>query len=404
MHNPDAPGGRSGLWRIVPVVLSAALGLAAVCLVVFSTSQKQIQIGVLLGLWGGLIAAFVVFGSRRTHQGSELQAAELQAMRQQAAELQAAQLEVARQAHASQEVELRRFGELQLARETAARREADFRLEIGLRQEIERVLAEQIGSLRDEVAALRAEVVDKLGGQLRLERIETTRLIGSDLEALQHEIRRLAGSKESLAAVPVTLPSYEQPTTTLPDLDDHEIVDAEVVEAESPTPNRHEPVNMSTPEPTSVAEPVPAPEVAAPVAATPPAEPVAPPAQAAPVAPPAQAAPPTDAFGSSRDPFAGLPRLTPISADVADLLLPPTPSTPVPDKHTKQSKDSKDKGGRRRAPDEEEEVVEPKYVGRRRAAGEARSEAPAEPESEPGGRRRAPDDAPEDLTARLLDR
>src|SRR5439155_21005745 len=165
MHNPDASGARSGFWRIVSVVLAAGLGLAAVCLVVFSTSQKQIQIGVLLGLWAGVIAAFVVFGARRSQQGSELQAAELETVQQQAAELQAAQLEVARQAQASQEVELRRFGELQLARETAARREADLRLEIGLRHEIERVLAEQIGVLRDEVAALRAEVVDKLGGQ-----------------------------------------------------------------------------------------------------------------------------------------------------------------------------------------------------------------------------------------------
>jgi hypothetical protein len=190
-----------GWWRIAGIVAAGALGLVAVCLVVFSTTQKQTQIGVLLGLWGALIAAFVVFGSRRAQQEAQLHAAQLRDAQEHAEQLHAAQLQVAqlqqahldvtREAQSSQEVELRRFGELQLARETAARREADFRLEIALRGEIERVLTEQIGSLRDDVAALRAEVVDKLGGELRMERIETTRVIGSDLEALQSEIRRL---------------------------------------------------------------------------------------------------------------------------------------------------------------------------------------------------------------------
>ena len=100
-------------------------------------------------------------------------------------ELQRAQLEAAaEQTRISQQVELRRTGEVELSREVAARREADYQLELSLRREIEQLMSDHIGALRTEVAALRAEVVDKLGGQFRLERIETTRVIGSDLEAL----------------------------------------------------------------------------------------------------------------------------------------------------------------------------------------------------------------------------
>ena len=179
---------------------------------VFGTSLKHAQLGVLLGLWSALIAAFLIFGGRRGEQDpaevdeaaeARAQAAELHEAQLKVVAAQQEQLETARQAYYSQEIELRQFSELQLARDAAARRESELQLEISLRREIERVLCEQLGSLREEVAALRAEVVDKLGGQLRLERIETTRVIGSDLEALQHEIRRLAAVRQdSLAAPP----------------------------------------------------------------------------------------------------------------------------------------------------------------------------------------------------------
>jgi len=207
-----APSGtvRGGL-RIAAVAASAVLGAAALCLVVFGTSQKQLQLGVLFGLWSTLIAACVIFGFTRG-EPEETPEAELAEIQSRAAELHEAQLKVvagqqeqleaARQAYYSQEIELRQFGELQFAREAAARRESELKLEITLRREVERVLSEQLASLREEVAALRAEVVDKLGGQLRLERIETTRVIGSDLEALQHEIRRLAAVNQQGLAAP----------------------------------------------------------------------------------------------------------------------------------------------------------------------------------------------------------
>src|ERR1700712_4594781 len=201
-----------GFWRIVLLLAAGALGVAALCLVVFGNSQRQLQLGVLLGLWAFLIGAFLGFGSRRSQSEqaaavaqAERRSAQLHEAQLQVSHLQYAQLEAAQEVRSRQEVELRKFGEMQLSREAAARREADLNLEISLRREIERMMTEQLGALRDEVAALRAEVVDKLGGQLRLERIETTRVIGSDLEALQHEIRRLAGGHDRLCAAPAAL-------------------------------------------------------------------------------------------------------------------------------------------------------------------------------------------------------
>jgi hypothetical protein len=237
-----APSGTfGGLPRTAAVAASVALGAAALCLVVFGTSQKQLQLGVLLGLWSALIGACLVFGTRRGQPGQPAEA-ELAEARSRATELHEAQLKVfaeqqeqlqeAKQASFSQEIELRQFGELQLAREAQARRESELALEASLRCEIERVLAEQLGSLREEVAALRAEVFDKLGGQLRLERIETTRVIGSDLEALQHEIRRLAAASQEGIAAPAqpvrTRPAQEFPPRPA------EIVDAELVEFPPP--------------------------------------------------------------------------------------------------------------------------------------------------------------------------
>lgn len=251
MANRDQARPRLGLRRFVAIGLAAALGLAAVCLVVFGTTQKQLQVGVLLGLWGGLTAAFLVFGSRRgqAEQGERLAEAESRANQLLEAqgritELQRAQQEAAaKHAKISQEIELRRSGEVELSREVAARREADYQLELSLRREIEQLMSEHIGALRTEVAALRAEVVDKLGAQFRLERIETTRVIGSDLEALQHEIRRLASghNEEPRPGRPAPdgsrtgVDSAAASTARWPTEQPADIVDAEVIEAGQPS-------------------------------------------------------------------------------------------------------------------------------------------------------------------------
>ncbi len=245
MPSNDRRWTRTDIRRALLVGMAACLGVVALCLVVLGTSQRQLQAGVLVGLWAALTAAFALFGPRRG-QSEPDPAAELEAALQHASQLhesqlqlartQQEQLEEARQAYFTQEIELRRFGELQLSRDAAQRREAELNLELSLRREIERVMSDQLGSLRDEVAALRAEVVDKLGGQLRLERIETTRLIGSDLEALQNEIRRLAGSQERLAA-PARTTGQQQPVRP----DPADIVDAELVEPRETDPREADP-------------------------------------------------------------------------------------------------------------------------------------------------------------------
>jgi hypothetical protein len=131
----------------------------------------------------------------------------------------------------------------------------------------------------------------------------------------------------------------------------------------------------------------------------------------------------------SRDPFAGLPRLTPLPDELADLLdSPPTPrahkeaavettaesaaETAAPDAEASPAAgaaeadesggngagDTGDRSpGRRRAPEAALPADEPRYVGRRRASAAEQAEAAAES----SGRRRAPDDAPDDLMARI---
>jgi hypothetical protein len=440
-----------GLRRVVLIGSAAALGVAAVCLVVFGTTQKQLQVGVLLGLWGGLIAAFLTFGARRgqLEQAERLVEAESRASQLQDARLQVSELQrqleaAAQQARLSQEVELRRTGDVELSREVAARREADHKLEISLRREIEHLMNEHIGTLRSEVAALRAEVVDKLGGQLRLERIETTRVIGSDLEALQHEIRRLASNQQDDLAPSRT----RQPQGSAPSRVDSsvagtarwlieqpaDIVDAEVVEGGQPARNEvnpavhryedryqsgrpdpvwSEPPAASREQMTAFSEP----RSGHPGAARP--DPVD---QGVPTANPSWSTAAADLADapsepldrpseqlhrpglptpfSSVDPFAGLPRLSPLPADielipdVGPAARPASGGASTPDS---QGRDESDRPGRRRAPEYDDE--HDRYHGRRRAEAMADSMAAGAGPDDPG-RRRAPDD---DL-ARLPDR
>ncbi len=369
------------------VLLAIALGGVAVWLVVFGAGRQQVQIGVLLGLWAALIAAFLFVGTR---SGEHELTAELADARARASELHEAQLAVvaqqqeqleeARQAYYSQEIELRQFSEQQLARDADARRDSQQGLQLVLRHEVERVLADQLSSLRQEVASLRAEVVDKLGGQLRLERIETTRVIGSDLEALQHEIRRLASTRQDslTAARGSVLPGPPEPERV------GRVVEAEpmdrVVQAEPVDRAAAEPQPSwdPTPEPQRVsaaAEPQrPAREFDAgpqrpawaPAAASQQASRV-PDAELVEFPPPAPKLPATPAASGDSvpagrpvnpaDPFASLPRLSPVQDDL-DLI--PDPPPVAPDF-------SEPRGGRRRAPEPEDD--DSRYQGRRRAGG-----------------------------------
>lgn len=335
------------MWGIAAIAVAAVLGVAALCLVLLGASQRQVQLGVLLGLWSALIAAFLVVDARGAQPAVE-PASELEQARAQAAELHEAQLKVvalqqeqleaARQAYFSQEIELRQFGELQLARAAGARRESELNLESSLRREVERVLVDQLGSLREEVAALRAEVVDKLGGQLRLERIETTRVIGSDLEALQHEIRRLAASRtDSLAAPARAVTSSEA-------------VAYSGAVASSPSAAGSSPPGQDGPGDIVDAE----------LVEFPPAAPALPPLSA----------PPAPTFSPEVRPqatpadtqFAGLPRLSPLPEDLGLLS--------GPRAHSSEAGLAERQSGRRRAPDPDRRSEELRYHGRRRADGE----------------------------------
>jgi hypothetical protein len=149
------------------------LGGVAVYLVVVGHTQKQVQIGLLVGLWGVLLAAFTLFGPRRTaaddigEEGDD----------------------------GSTWVSSK--GELV----SAERREHELQLEVILRREMERVLRDEMAELRGEVAGLRTDLLDKMNGQLRLERVETTRVISSDIDELQHEVRRLAVAHSGASAL-----------------------------------------------------------------------------------------------------------------------------------------------------------------------------------------------------------
>ena len=182
-------GRRSGK-QTFGMVLAATLGIIAVGLAVLGTTQKQVQIGLIIGLWAALIGLITVYGIRRRATPSELSAER-------------------------SELELRRIYQIGRERDAADRRHYALQLEMMLRRETERVLREELGALRAEVSALRSDVVEKVHGQLQLERIETTRVIGSDLEALQNEVRRLALARDSL---PSAAPGWARTTIEAPRL------------------------------------------------------------------------------------------------------------------------------------------------------------------------------------------
>jgi hypothetical protein len=187
-------GRRSGK-QTFGMVLAAILGIVAVGLAVLGTTQKQVQIGLIIGLWAALIGLITVYGIRRRATPAEL-------------------------SEERGEVELRRTYQIGRERDAADRRHYALQLEMMLRREMERVLREELGALRAEVSALRSDVVEKVHGQLQLERIETTRVIGSDLEALQNEVRRLALARDSVPGAATgwgrTAIEAPQPATPMP--------------------------------------------------------------------------------------------------------------------------------------------------------------------------------------------
>lgn len=171
--------------RVVGSVAAVLLGAVGIWLIVTGTSQKWTELGVLAGLWGLLIGAFVAFGPRQP------------ADREPAAPAGAPD--------APQPAAAARPAELDRVDDAIERRRFETRLETLLRAEIQSAVAREVSGLRAEVAALRTELIEKVGGELRLERIETTRIIGSDLEALQREVDQLKRERRA-AALPTLRP------------------------------------------------------------------------------------------------------------------------------------------------------------------------------------------------------
>ncbi len=164
------------MLRAVGIVVAVAFGGVAVWLIVTGTTQKRLEIGVLLGLWGALLGAYSMFSARRRDPAVASDGA-------------------AASAWDGHDLALRAGGFVERSDDAAARQQYEYRLEEMLRRQIHAALGPEVASLRSEVAALRSELVEKVGGQIRLERIETTRVIGSDIEALQQEVRQLKISR-----------------------------------------------------------------------------------------------------------------------------------------------------------------------------------------------------------------
>ena len=174
------------LLRWLGILLVLGLGAMAVALVVLGDSQKQLRIGVLLGIWAAVVAYFLP--SRREEQP---------------------------QAVATGHDPSRVYNDVGIRTAPDPRREFreyQAQLERTFRRDMDQALSEHLARLRGEVALLRNDLVEQVNGQLRLERTETTRALGSDIEGLQQEIRRLAASREYLTPVPTLTATRETVT------------------------------------------------------------------------------------------------------------------------------------------------------------------------------------------------
>ena len=174
------------MLRWLGILLVLGLGAMAVALVVLGDSQKQLRIGVLLGIWAAVVAYFLP--SRREEQP---------------------------QAVATGHDPSRVYNDVGIRTAPDPRREFreyQAQLERTFRRDMDQALSEHLARLRGEVALLRNDLVEQVNGQLRLERTETTRALGSDIEGLQQEIRRLAASREYLTSVPTLTATRETVT------------------------------------------------------------------------------------------------------------------------------------------------------------------------------------------------
>lgn len=445
----DAPPLTRGVvLRGIGFALAVALGAVAVWLIVTSTTQKRVELGVLAGLWAAMIGAFSMFGTRRMMHPLESDFAAV-----------AAAAVAAAGAGAGTELELRSArAEVERAEEAAARRAHEVRLESLLRREIQTTVGREVSALRSEISELRGELLEKVGGQLRLERTETTRVIGSNLEALQEEMRRLkfaadtgefdirTGRPRTAETGPVR--QIVEPARVRPVSRQTADVEADVQPARTPpAPSvRYDTLDVSefgtsAPVAAPAAAPAPAPAPAAPPAPAPvvpaavvPAAPAAstpgwsattsvtagssttpPPAAPAPAAPPAAPAPAAPAAAPAPAPTpAPTPFLPPAAVTPSAAVTPPAPATPSspPDSRPQPPSSFDDFPALPRLRPftdfELDPIEDDSYTGRRRRLEDpgtnGKHTSPGADQPTRRHRRAAEDDAADDLLARLLAR
>ena len=131
------PRRSAAVLRGVGFTLAVVLGAVAVWLIVTSQSQKRLELGVLAGLWGLLLGALAVFGTRRAPR----------------------QEFTGPVSQPGQELSLRADADVERADESAARRHFEARLEqineegrqaATQRQQLEADLSKKVQEFKDE--------------------------------------------------------------------------------------------------------------------------------------------------------------------------------------------------------------------------------------------------------------
>jgi len=177
---------------VAALVVGTLLALGATGTLVLTDNPEVLRLAIVVALWAFVLATMAGVRRQPAGDGDGL---------------------------ASREIELRRSYEIELERETAARREFELRVGLDLRRELEDGVRQYVDTLRDEVFALRQDVVERLDGELRVERVawhgESTRLTGGGTPALRGfadgPVRYPTGSVPAISGEPADRDSHSSP-------------------------------------------------------------------------------------------------------------------------------------------------------------------------------------------------
>ena len=158
-RDEDRPGREYGRTLITACgVLLASASLAAL---VLTDNAKQLRLAVVGALWAFLLVS--ITGRFRTR---------------------------VEQAGGDSDEELRRFYQMELQQEVAARREYELRLEVQMRRELEETRTQELEELRAEVHRLRAELMGIEGPERVALMAQAAGLSPERLRSIQEESRR----------------------------------------------------------------------------------------------------------------------------------------------------------------------------------------------------------------------